>query len=44
MDKNIERVYEGPLAQAVKTLEDDPNSGRLIDTEYQEDTRAPVSF
>ena len=44
IDKNIDGVYEGPLAQAVKTLEDDPNTGRLIETDYQDDTKAPVSF
>ena len=34
MDKNIEGVYEGPLVQAVKTIEDDPDSGRLLQADH----------
>ena len=44
MDKNIEGVYEGPLAQAVKTVEDDAASYRNQEDDNLDDARAPVSF
>ena len=44
MDKNIEGVYEGPLVQAVKTIEGSPDSGRLLQADHEDENRAPVSF
>ena len=44
INKNIDGVYEGPLAQAVKTLEDDPGSNRNQINDNLDDARAPVSF